>query len=248
MVCAGVEGRHLLTCDERVERLRDVADSDADISGACSIDHDAQLRLAADERRISIDHVRQRLHLCQQRVGILSQLVQIGTAYNVLNVGVAKSTAGDCRHLLYARAQLIRIEFQELSQNLSARARHQCLLRNLSLLDRRQFHVDRGNVYLFLLAAADGGQRVSHARQAAQIHRDSLGQGRSRSKCEAFGRTHVDLKLGLVVDRQEVLSDKHEQRHDADDNEQTCKHDGPTMMHGPGQQLSVGAIDRTIKT
>ena len=164
MVRTGVEGRDLLTGNQRVERLRDVADSHAEIRSACAIDHDAQLRLAADERRVSIDHLRQRLHLCQQRVGVLGQLVQIWTTDNVLNVGIAKSTAGDRRHLLYARAQLIRIEFQVLSENLSSRAHHQCLLRNLSLLDRRQFHVDRSDVYLLLLAAADGGQRVSHAR------------------------------------------------------------------------------------
>ena len=52
-----------------------------------------------------------------------------------------------------------------------------------------------------------------------QIGRDALGQGRGGGQRRAFGRAHVDFKLRLVVNRQKVFPDKHEQRHDADNHE-----------------------------
>src|SRR6185436_18599799 len=97
-------------------------------------------------------------------------------------------------------------------------------------------------------SAADRRERVSHARQISHVRSDAFGERRSRGERITFRRAHVQFELRLVVDRQEVLTDKHEERHDAYDNEHTSQHDYPAMGHGPRQQLRVSAIDWSIKT
>ena len=75
LICARVERRNFLTRDQRVERLRDVADSNAEIRRPRPVDHDTDFRLAADQSRVGIDDIRNRLHPLEQRVRILRQLL-----------------------------------------------------------------------------------------------------------------------------------------------------------------------------
>ncbi len=50
----------------------------AEISRTRAIDDDLYFRLAADQCRVGVDHVGNRLHLLEQRVGVLRQLLKSG--------------------------------------------------------------------------------------------------------------------------------------------------------------------------
>ena len=123
----------------------------------------------------------------EQLVRVLDQLLQIRTTNHVLNVGVAETAAGDRRHLLHARSQLTGILLQILAENVDTRSHHQVAVANLALFDRRQLHVNRGDVYQFLLATADRRQRVSHAGKPSHICRHAFGQSGGRRERKPSG-------------------------------------------------------------
>src|SRR5678815_5885411 len=72
-------------------------------------------------------------------------------------------------------------------------------------------------------------------------------RGRCSGKRRAFWRAHSNFKLRLVVYWQKVLTNKHEQRNDTNDHQQTGEHYHPTMMHRPGQQFRVTTVDRPVE-
>ena len=78
-----------LTGHQRVERLFDILDRDAQIGGAGAIDIDVDLRLAAAQRGIGVGQSRDRLHFRQQFVGVLRELFEVGPLDVELNVRVA---------------------------------------------------------------------------------------------------------------------------------------------------------------
>ena len=63
----------------------------------------------------------------------------------------------------------------------------------------------------------------------------------------AFRRAHVDFKLRLVVNRQEVFSDEHKQGNNTDDHEQASDNYYPAMCHRPAEHSRVRTIDWRIK-
>ena len=64
-------------------------------------------------------------------------------------------------------------------------------------------------------AAAGGHQRVRDAGQPADLLRDALRHVGGGGERRAFRRADQDVVLRLIVLRQEVLADEHEERHDA---------------------------------
>ena len=84
-----------------------------------------------------------------------------------------------------------------------------------ALIDVGQLHVDGGVVDALIGAAAGGHQRVGDAGQAADVLRDALGEVGGGGERGAFGSADQDVVLRLIVLRQEVLADEHEQRNDA---------------------------------
>ena len=65
--------------------------------------------------------------------------------------------------------------------------------------------------------AARRHQGVRHAGQRADIASDPLGQVGGGGQRRAFGRADEHVVLRLVVLRQEVLADEHEERNDGED-------------------------------
>ena len=106
-------------------------------------------------------------------------------------------------------------------------------MRDTALFDWRKFDVDGSNIDLLLLAAADGCERVSNAGKLAHIDGYTFGKRGRGSKSISFGSPHVEFKLSLVVNRQEVFANEHKKGHDTDDDKQTSHHYRPAMGHRP---------------
>ncbi len=104
LIGARIKRGNLLAGDERVQCLRDVGHANSQVRGARAIDDYAQFRFAGDERRVGVNHVRNRLHFFEQRLRIFCQLFEVRTADHVLNISVTKTAAGDRGDLLYARS------------------------------------------------------------------------------------------------------------------------------------------------
>ncbi len=104
LIGAGVEGGDFLTSYKRVQSLRDIGYPNSKVRGARAIYNHAQLRFSRNERRVGVYNVRNRLHLRQQSFGVFRQLLEVGAADDILNVGVSETAAGNCCDLLHARS------------------------------------------------------------------------------------------------------------------------------------------------
>ena len=69
--------------------MLDIEDGNAEIGGARAVDLQPDFRLAAAQRGVGVGERRDRLHLREQRVGVLAELLQVGALDEVLDVGVA---------------------------------------------------------------------------------------------------------------------------------------------------------------
>ena len=111
LVGACVEGRRFLAGDERVQRLRNIADAHAQIGRRVAVDLKLHLRLAADQRRVDVDRVRDRLHLLEDLCRVFLEFFQVRPGDHELDVRVAKTAARECRDRLDARCAVRRETF-----------------------------------------------------------------------------------------------------------------------------------------
>ena len=112
-----------------------------------------------------------------------------------------------------------------------------------ALVEIGELHVNGCVVDGRVGAAAGGHERVSHAGQCANLLGDAFGEGGGGRERSAFRSAHQNVELRLVVFGQEVLPDKHEQRHDADDGERAEGQHDVAMRQRPLQHAGVKDID-----
>ncbi len=197
LILACIESGRYLPRDQRIQRLFDVEHRDAQVGGASAIDHQAHFGLAAAQSGIGIGHAGNPLHLCEQRVGVLSELVEIRALNVVLNFRIAL-IAADGRDQFNARVNLRRILLQEIAGHL-----HDVDLVHASLVDVGELDVYSGVVGGLIGRAAHRGQRVFHAGQSADVVRDAFGERCGGGERSAFGRAHQNVVLRLIVGRAE---------------------------------------------
>ena len=120
-------------------------------------------------------------------------------------------------------------------------------MRRAPFFDRGQLHVDTREIDDLLLAAANRYQGIGNSGQLAHIGGNAFTQRRGSGKRRALRRAQVHFELRLIVNRQKVLADEHEQRNGADNHQRRQQNDRPAMRHRPLEHPRVSAIYRTIE-
>ena len=123
-----------------------------------------------------------------------------------------------------------------------ADALHQLLLGQLTPVHVDKLHESGRVVNGAVASAARGGEGVQDAGQLSNILRDTLDQVGCRGERGSFGSADQHVELRLIVDRDEVFADEHEQRHDAQNHEAANEQDGLAVRHRPFEPLGVVAV------
>ena len=107
LIIARVERRDLLSRHQHVHGLGHVSHANADVRGSITIDFDANLRFARQQRPIRIDDVRMLPHGLEDLPGVLVQLVELGPDEHVLNAGIPESASTDGRNRLHRGREVL---------------------------------------------------------------------------------------------------------------------------------------------
>ena len=159
--------------------------------------------------------------------------MQVGALNEVLDFGVAL-IAADGDDQFDAGVDLGRVLLHQ-----GAGALHELLLADGALIDVGELDVDGGVVDALIGAAAGGHQGVGDAGQSADLVRDALREVGGGGDRGAFGSADEDVVLRLIVLRQEVLADEHEERNDGENHEHAEGDHDLAVGHAPGEHARV---------